>query len=302
MEIFDAHTHFFSRSFFETLAKQSPREGKVEDKLSAVHAETGIEIPGGDDAAHTQRWLRALDEAKVERAISFASAPEEVGAVAEGVAASGGRLVGYTVVDPRPATAVDFVQRALGELGHRGLVLFPAMHGYRVSDPAVRPVLEAARDHGAVIVVHCGLLHVALRDRFGLPKAYSPRASDPLELVPVAQSMQELRFVVPHFGGGFLTETLMACSMADNVLVDTSSSNSWLRLHGGITLRDVFRRFLDVVGPERVLYGSDSSIFPRGYRTDLLATQRALLDELAPDAAAQAAVLGGNLRRLLGGD
>ena len=44
----------------------------------------------------------------------------------------------------------------------------------------------------------------------------------------------------------------MAAASAPNILLDTSSSNNWIRFHPGLTLREVFARTLDVVGPTRL--------------------------------------------------
>ena len=67
MTIQDAHTHFFSRPFFEALAAASPLTGDPETLLAAVSAKTGVEIPGDDLDAHTDRWLAQMDSFGVER-------------------------------------------------------------------------------------------------------------------------------------------------------------------------------------------------------------------------------------------
>jgi predicted TIM-barrel fold metal-dependent hydrolase len=67
----------------------------------------------------------------------------------------------------------------------------------------------------------------------------------------------------------------------------------------GITLNEVFRRALDVVGPRRLLFGTDSSYFPRGWNASIFESQSKALYELAlPDEDAEL-ILGGNLTRLL---
>jgi predicted TIM-barrel fold metal-dependent hydrolase len=87
-----------------------------------------------------------------------------------------------------------------------------------------------------------------------------------------------VKFVLPHFGAGYLREALMLTDLCPNVLLDTSSSNSWMR-YEGLDLKAVFRRVLDVVGPSRILFGTDSSFFPRGWNSEVYETQtRAMLD------------------------
>jgi predicted TIM-barrel fold metal-dependent hydrolase len=107
-------------------------------------------------------------------------------------------------------------------------------------------------------------------------------------------------FVIPHFGAGLFREALMAASAAPNILLDTSSSNSWIKFHPGLTLRDVFARALDCVGPSRLLFGTDSSFFPRGWQKGICDQQRAILTDLGVDADAQTAFFGGNFQRVFG--
>jgi hypothetical protein len=61
----------------------------------------------------------------------------------------------------------------------------------------------------------------------------------------------------------------------------------------------VFRRALDVVGPGRLLFGTDSSFFPRGWVRSIFDVQIAALSELGADADTARSILGGNLRSLL---
>src|SRR5690606_9961390 len=111
----------------------------------------------------------------------------------------------------------------------------------------------------------------------------------------------DVTFVVPHFGAGFLRETLMLGAQCGNVCVDSSSSNTWMATQpAATTLATVFERTLGVFGPRRVLFGTDSSTLPRGWRVDLKQAQEAALTEIGADAATRDAVFDGNARRLLG--
>jgi predicted TIM-barrel fold metal-dependent hydrolase len=104
--------------------------------------------------------------------------------------------------------------------------------------------------------------------------------------------------IVPHFGAGMLREALMLADLCANVRLDTSSSNSWLKYHPGLTLTDVFRQALAVLGPDRLLFGSDSSWFPRGWVRAVHDQQTAALAELGAAADVRAKIFGGNFDRL----
>jgi predicted TIM-barrel fold metal-dependent hydrolase len=90
----------------------------------------------------------------------------------------------------------------------------------------------------------------------------------------------------------------MAADACPNLHFDTSSSNAWVKYLPGLTLAEVFRRALAVVGPERLIFGSDSSFFPRGWRRVLHGAQRTALDELGVEPDVAAKIFSGNFERL----
>ena len=300
MELFDFHAHFFARPFFEALASQSPLEGTPAEKLSEVSAKTGIELPSEDLSQHTARWLGELDRHGVHRMAAFASLPEEAPAVAEAARSSDGRLVPFSLVNPCAEDAPAKVERLISELGFRGVLMFPAMHHYAIDGPEARAVFEVLARHRAPAFVHCGLLVVKLRDLLGLPRAQDIQYANPLSLVPAASAYPEVPFVIPHFGAGLFREALMAGAQCENIYVDTSSTNSWRKTQpGNPDLPQVFERALEVFGAERVLFGTDSNVFPAGWRAERLAEQREALGALDVSEDEQAAVFGGNAARIL---
>jgi predicted TIM-barrel fold metal-dependent hydrolase len=92
--------------------------------------------------------------------------------------------------------------------------------------------------------------------------------------------------IIPHFGAGLLREALMAADQCPNVHLDTSSSNNWMRYHPRLTLDTVFRQALEAAGPDRLLFGTDSSFFPRGWQQPLHAAQLEALDAAIEPLAA----------------
>jgi uncharacterized protein len=296
----DFHSHLFSWPFFEALAKLSPLAGSVDDKLAAAAAKAKLELPDRELRNHLARWTAEWDRNDVAHAVSFASLPEEAPALAEAARLANGRITPFALVNPLADGAAAKVRTLFGQ-GFRGILLFPAMHKFDLAGAEAAAVFEAVDEANAIAVVHCGLLQVKLRDLLAIPRPYDLRFADPLHLVPAANRFRKARFVIPHFGAGMLRETLMLGSQCENVFVDSSSSNSWLATQeSGLDLAAVFTRALGVFGRERVLFGTDSSTLPRGWRNDLLAAQRAALARAGVDAATQDAIFDGNARRLLG--
>ena len=92
----------------------------------------------------------------------------------------------------------------------------------------------------------------------------------------------------------------MLGDLAPNVYLDTSSTNSWVKyLMPPIDLKAVFARALEIYGPHRLLFGSDSSFFPRGWNAMVLEVQLEIMGELNLGEEEVRPILGGNLHRLL---
>lgn len=297
--ICDAHCHFFSSRFLEILTKDR-RDLPAGDRAAAVAGLLGWDSPG-TPAALADRWIAELDAHGVARATVIASVPGDEESVAAAVARHPSRLVGFFMFNPASADAGQQLSRTLadGVQGRlRGLCLFPAMHHYRLDDERVAAAFEAAQSRGAAVFVHCGVLTVGIRKKLGLPSVFDLRLGDPLALAAVASRFPRVPVIVPHFGAGLLREALMAADQCATIHLDSSSSNSWIKYHPGLTLEAVFRQALDVVGPDRLLFGTDSSFFPRGWQRPLYDAQRAALANLRVSQDAQDKIFGGNFQRL----
>lgn len=283
----DAHIHFFSRRFFEVLASQAGKSAE------SVAAELGWELPPSDAAELARRWTAELDTQGVARAAMIASVPGDAASVRAAAVACPGRFLAYAMVNPL-ADSPDVID------GLDALCFFPAMHQYFIHDRKVEPFLEQAAARGALVFVHCGVLTVGVRTKLGLPSPFDMRFSNPIELHGVALRHARVRFVVPHFGAGYFREALMLAELCPNVYLDTSSSNSWMR-YERLDLKTVFRRALDVAGPARLLFGTDSSFFPRGWNANIFEEQARALLELGVSAADARLIFGENLQRLRDG-
>jgi predicted TIM-barrel fold metal-dependent hydrolase len=204
------------------------------------------------------------------------------------------------MVNPTAPDAAVQVESALSSGNMHGLCFFPAMHCYSIQDERVQKLLDvAAAKPGTVVFVHCGVLSVGVRRKLGLPSLFDMRFSNPIDLHAVALRYPQIRFIVPHFGAGYFREALMLCDLATNVYLDTSSSNSWTRYEEAhLDLRTVFRRALDVVGPKRLLFGTDSSFFPRGWNRAVFDAQTKALYEIGVTGEIACSILHDNLQNL----
>ena len=294
MLINDAHCHFFSERFFDALATQ---RGHGERANDLTH-ELAWDAPG-DVLTLATRWVRELDTHGVGRAALIASVPGDETSVATAVKQNPDRFVGYFMLDPSASDATARARRALTEMGMRGLCLFPAMHHVPLHDERMLRIVEvAASQPGTVVFVHCGVLSVGVRKKLGLPSRFNMSLGNPLALHPLAAAFPNTPFVIPHFGAGLIRETLMLADVCPNVHIDTSSSNGWTRYIPGATLEAAFKQCISTLGPKRLLFGTDSSFFPRGWQKAIYDEQKRILDAIGTSEADQALIFGGNFDRL----
>lgn len=240
-----------------------------------------------------ERWQAEIDAAGLELAVFLTGGGNDALAAA---VADRPRMLGFAHHDPFGPGAAAELRRAVVDLGLRGYkVLAPALTG-RIDDPALHPVWQTAEDLGIPVLVHFGVLDG------GGGTADHPNMN-PLRLHDVAKAFPFTTFVIPHFGCGYPGELLQLAWTCRNIVVDTSGNNEWVRwMPYPLSLTDLFRRFLDTVGPERVIFGSDSAHFPRGLVRRYYDDQVRIVTALGLSPAERHAVFAGNALRLLGLD
>jgi hypothetical protein len=290
----DAHVHFFSHRFFASLTSQKP--GLT---IEAAGEQLGWLLPPEKPEHLAEAWAAELDRHEVQAAALIASMPGDEASVAAAVRAFPERFYAFAMVNPR----VPWNPETFSAI--HAACLFPAMHGYSVHDESAKAVFEWAAALNRAVFVHCGVLSVGVRAKLGLPSPFDMRFSNPIDLHAVALRYPGVPIIVPHFGAGYFREALMLADLCPNVFLDTSSSNRWMRYEephhtearGG--LRNILRRALDVIGPQRLLFGTDSSFFPRGWHHAIFDEQARALYEIGLSAADARAIFGENLLRIL---
>lgn len=292
----DVHCHFFSSPFLELLSQSMPGL-PASGRAAVVASRLGWSDPGSPEAL-SRAWVNEFDRYGVARGALIASIHGDEDSVAEAVRFHPARFVGFFMFNPAAPDAADHLERGLAELGLRCVCLFPAMHRYRLDDERVVKVFEAAARHGAAVFAHCGVLTIGVRAKLGLASRFDLRLGDPLALAAVASSFPQVPVIIPHFGAGMFREALMAADQCPTIHLDTSSSNGWMKYHPGLTLDAVFRQALAVVGASRLIFGTDSSFFPRGWQKPVHDAQVTAMREAGVRDEDRALILGGNFDRL----
>ncbi len=203
--------------------------------------------------------------------------------VAEICAAFPGRFIGFASVDPHKPDAVDELERAVTELGLRGLKVHPLVQDFLPDDPAYDPLWSKAEEHGLPVVTHVGVTGLGAGVPGGSGIALEP--GRPTRMDTVAARHPGLQVIMAHFGYPWHLEVLASAQTKTNVWVDLSG---WRPRYIPEEVKRAAR------GPlrDRFLWGSDYPMLDPGR----------LLDEVADYelADAQQAVLLDNAARLLG--
>lgn len=305
--IVDMHCHFPVPDDRPNVAKQAYRDAHGDRKADELQRHWrwyqeqwwrtyGFPFPEEvEPAAEVQagRWQREVDDAGLELVVFLTGGGNDALAAA---ITDRPRMLGFAHHDPFAPGAAQELRRAVTELGLRGYkILAPTLRG-RVDDPALFPVWRVAEELGIPVLVHFGV-----HDGGG-GVAEHPNMN-PLRLHDVAKAFPFTTFVVPHFGCGYPGELLQLAWACRNVAVDTSGNNEWVRwMPYPLTVADLYRKFLETVGPERILFGSDSAHFPRGLVRRYYDEQTAIVAELGLSPTERHTIFAGNAARLLGLD
>ncbi len=122
-----------------------------------------------------------------------------------------------------------------------------------------------------------------------------------MSIAQASRDFPKLNFIVPHFGCTHMQDLLQVCWTRPNVYVDTSGSNQWIRwMPYPLTLEDVVQKYVQTVGPGRIIFATDSSYFPRGFAKIYLEEQHKLFRFAGLDDNEIDMVFNRNARHLLG--
>ncbi len=223
--------------------------------------------------------LRAMDEAGVDKSIvidlaSLYGGDYRLGnrEAAEICKRHADRLMCFAYLHP-PLYGIDACLRhcdeAVREMGHLGLKLHPVSDSHPAnSREYVYPVMEKCRELKVPIFIHTG---------------HAPH-SGPILCADLARAFPDVDIILGHIGHAMFADACYVARKYPNIWVDTSMN------HGG-----PLRNALAAVGPERLLFGSDSP-------TSHPIACKGLIETLDLTREEKDLILGGNIERLLGLD
>ncbi len=190
--------------------------------------------------------------------------------VAEAVAREP-RLTGLARVDPNQTEqAINELDRAIRDLGLKGLFLHPWEETFRINGPRVDPILSRCAELQIPVVIASGY----------------PWVSEAAQVGDLARRFPNVTLVMTHGGqinisGLGQADALSTLQRHPNVCMETS----------GVYRQDFVEDVATQIGPERVLFGSNSPFMDMR-----LEVERARWANLAEES--KALILGGNAQRI----
>jgi predicted TIM-barrel fold metal-dependent hydrolase len=308
LHIVDFHTHFptnlpwFAGMGPDVRQAYLQRRGEQRAQIAREQAMAysqewrltwGFEPPENDppdDETQADRWAAEVEKYGL-RAVGFVTGGGNDN-LAKVVARHPDKFIGFAHHYPFADTAASELKRAVNDLGLKGYKLLAPSLDRPIEDEAAYPVWEMCAELNIPVLIHFGI------QGGGGGIAWHENIN-PLKLHNVAKDFPDVEFVVPHFGCAWIRETLQLCWACRNVNIDTSGSNQWVRwVDGDWTVKKLFRKYIETIGAGRIIFGSDSSYFPRGFAIRYLQDQIRDCRELGLTHEQLQQIFGGNAARL----
>jgi predicted TIM-barrel fold metal-dependent hydrolase len=202
------------------------------------------------------------------------------------------KLIPFVHIDPRRPGAVDFVKRAVEELGAKGLKLHPGA-GFNPEDAQTLAVIESIADHEIPVITHTGPSVAPTSSRY----------CDPIFLDRTLLRFPEVNVIAAHLAYGYREQLCSLGWQRPNLYTDISVTQELAKRDYPRFAR-VIRDVVDAFGAERVLFGTDSP-FTWGVMSEAhFVTAVRNLEFQAPEGVHFSKqeidlILGGNAQRLL---
>lgn len=275
---------------------------------------------GPEACKNVEDILRAMDKVGIDRIFLFSPVPrkievknkyviykkskkkqrESIEKVAEVVAKDRERLIGFAWIDPCLLDAEDEVERAIVDYKLRGVKMIP-YHWYPYEE-RIFPVYAKIQEMKVPIIFHSGISFTGGDcSRFCRPVFYEALLHFP-----------KIKFALAHISWPWTDECIATAARfqaaAQEVSRITKSqrySQMYIDITPGTPLiyrTEALRKAVNVLGEDRLIYGSDTSTIlktARLFRNVLENDKRRLSEELGLSKEAQEKIMGENAMALL---
>jgi len=181
---------------------------------------------------NAESMIKIMNEYGIEKAVVF-SLPNEL--TLKAVKKYPERLIGFIWINPHQGEkALEQIDQAVLEWGFKGIKMHPLLDAYLPDQDIVYPVMERARKYRIPVLFHCG----------------HPPWSLPWHFSSLADRFPDVTIILGHMGHGHIVYINGAIDVAkkhDNIYLETS----------GMPMHSKIKEAVEVLGADRVLYGSD---------------------------------------------
>lgn len=295
--IIDFHCHF------PNTGDMFPGYPKREKKVFDTHGMRDIHdqwrkafnftepAPNQDDKSMAELWIKDMDAKGLEQVCWVSGGGNE--RLSKIVKIHPERFIGFAHHHPDSENAASELEHAFKNLGMKGYKLLGPDIPTPLSDHKYDELWDICGQYHAPVLIHFGLMGAA----GGTPNGVN---ISPMSIADVTKRFPKTIFVVPHFGCTHMQDLLQLMWTRPNVYLDTSGSNQWIRwMPYQLTLEDVVRKFVETVGPGRILFGTDSSWLPRGFSKIYLEEQNKIFRFVGLNDSEMKLVLHDNAAYLL---
>jgi hypothetical protein len=144
------------------------------------------------------------------------------------------RVIGFAVANPWFGKIGESELRRALDLGLRGVKFNTAIQGMFINDSIVYPFIEIAMEYNVPVYFHTG----------------TPVYAMPLQLRELAKDFLSVNFILGHGGwADSWTDIMPSCKDCENIFIETSM----------VAVSEKSPE-LKVLGPERLLFGSNSPV------------------------------------------
>jgi uncharacterized protein len=169
--------------------------------------------------------------------------------VADVVRSYPNQFLGFASVDPwKGALAVKELERAVKELGLRGLKLHPIAQAFFPNDTRFYPLWEKCQELGVPLISHTGQTGVGAGKPGG--GGFKLKYAHPLHLDDVAADFPDLTIIMAHPAVPWQEEQLAVAMHKANVYIDLSG---WSPKY----FRPVLVQYANSILQDKVMFGSD---------------------------------------------
>lgn len=172
--------------------------------------------------------------------------------------------------------ALRDAKQCLSEFGFAGVKLNGAQNEYPIDSPEAMAVCDCIAGLGGIIAFHIG--------------SDAPDFTSARRASVVAAAFPETPIIMVHMGG----VGVGTADFADDVIAAALAHPNMILTGSAIAIGRV-EKAIDILGPERVMYGSDA---PFSSVTRCLGEYRTMLEKY--DGNSRDLVMGGNAQRLFG--